>query len=437
MDVSTTHQQRIALIDGNSFYCSCERVMRPSLEGKPLVVLSNNDGCAIARTQEAKDLGIKMGDPWFKIRHFTDTHGLVALSANFTLYGDISHRMMNIIGQFSPRQEIYSIDESFLDLTGVPGSGREIGTAIRNRIRQWIGIPTCVGIGPTKTLAKLANHLAKKVPRLLGVCDLAQVDETRRLRALAHVPIGDVWGVGRRLAPQLRKLGIFTAAELACADARIIRDKFSVVLAKTAEELAGLPRLDWEDLPADKQQIMCSRSFGQPVQHFDDLLEALSVFTARAAERLRAQRSVAGAINVFARTSLFRNDPPYSGSIVVPLYQATDDTSVMLHAVRKGLKQIFRPGFNYAKAGVCLLGIEPMSRANRQMALFGPLTEAKAAPNASKIMLAMDGVNKRYGKSTIVLASTLHGSDAVWTMKQERKTPAYTTDWRQIVEIRR
>lgn len=437
MDVSTTHQQRIALIDGNSFYCSCERVMRPSLEGKPLVVLSNNDGCAIARTQEAKDLGIKMGDPWFKIRHLTDTHGLVALSANFTLYGDISHRMMNIIGQFSPRQEVYSIDESFLDLTGVPSSGREIGTAIRNRIRQWIGIPTCVGIGPTKTLAKLANHLAKKVPRLLGVCDLAQVDDARRLRALAHVPIEDVWGVGRRLAPQLRKLGISTAAELACADARVIRDKFSVVLAKTAEELAGLPRLDWEELPADKQQIMCSRSFGQPVQHFDDLLEALSVFTAQATERLRAQRSVASAINVFARTSFFRNDPPYSGSIVVPLYQATDDTSVMLHAVRKGLKQIFQPGFNYAKAGVCLLDIEPMSRANRQMALFGPLTEAKAAPNASKIMLAMDGVNKRYGKSTIVPASTLHDSDAVWTMKQERKTPAYTTDWGQIVEIRR
>lgn len=180
-----------------------------------------------------------MGDPWFKIRHLTDTHGLVALSANFTLYGDISHRMMNIIGQFSPRQEIYSIDESFLHLTGVPGSGREIGTAIQNRIRQWIGIPTCVGIGPTKTLAKLANHLAKKEPRLLGICDLAQVDDAQRLRALAHVPIEDVWGVGRRLAPQLRKLSISTAAELACANARVIRDKFSVVLSKTAEELEG------------------------------------------------------------------------------------------------------------------------------------------------------------------------------------------------------
>ena len=411
--------------------------MRPSLEGKPLVVLSNNDGCAIARTQEAKDLGIKMGAPWFKIRHLADTHGLVALSANFTLYGDMSHRMMNIIGQFSPRQEIYSIDESFLDLTGLPGSGREIGTAIRSRIRQWIGIPTCVGIGPTKTLAKLANHLAKKTPRLLGICDLAQVNSTRRLRALAHVPVEDVWGVGRRLAPQLRELGISTAADLACADARVIRDKFSVVLAKTAEELAGLPRLSWEDLPADKQQIMCSRSYGQPVQHFDDLLEALSVFTTRAAERLRAQHSVAGAINVFARTSFFRNDPPYSGSVVVPLSTETDDTSLMLHAVHKGLKRLFRPGFNYAKAGVCLLGIEPLVRANQQMSLFEPVAKACASNNASKIMLAMDGVNQRYGRSTLVPASTLHDHDAVWSMKQERKTPAYTTNWEQIVEIRR
>lgn len=437
MDVSTTHQQRIALIDGNSFYCSCERVMRPSLEGKPLVVLSNNDGCAIARTQEAKDLGIKMGDPWFKIRHLTDTHGLVALSANFTLYGDISHRMMNIIGQFSPRQEIYSIDESFLDLTGVPGSGREIGTAIRNRIKQWIGIPTCVGIGPTKTLAKLANHLAKKVPRLLGVCDLAQVDDARRLRALAHVPIEDVWGVGRRLAPRLRELGINTAADLAQADTNAIRDRFSVVLAKTAQELAGQPCLAWDDMPASKQQIMCSRSFGSPVQDFGDLLEALSVFSTRAAERLRSQNSVTGAINVFARTSFFRKDAPYSGSTLVPLGTPTADTSVLLHAVKKGLKVIFRPGFKYSKAGVCLLDIAPLTSVTQQMPLFDSNGADKTASRSARAMLAMDSVNQRYGRSTLVPACALQESGAAWTMRQERKTPCYTTDWEQIVEVRR
>lgn len=189
--------------------------MRPSLEGRPLVVLSNNDGCAIARTQEAKDLGVKMGAPWFQIKHLAQTHGLLALSANFSLYGDLSQRMMNVIGQFSPLQEIYSIDESFLDLTGVPGTGRELGSTIRERVKQWVGIPTCVGIGPSKTLAKLANHLAKKIPRLQGVCDLSTLDHEGRLRALRHVAIEDVWGVGRRLAPQLRESGIQTASDLA------------------------------------------------------------------------------------------------------------------------------------------------------------------------------------------------------------------------------
>ena len=210
-----------------------------------------------------------------------------------------------------------------------------------------------------------------------------------------------------------------------------------MVLAKTAEELAGLPRLGWEEVPADKQQIMCSRSFGQPVQHFDDLLEALSVFTTRAAERLRAQHSVADAIYVFARTSFFRNDPPYSGSVVVPLPQATDDTRIMLHSVRQGLKRLFKPGFNYAKAGVCLLGIEPLNRANPQMSLFEPLPDTKARDSTLKIMQTLDKVNQRYGRSTLVPASTLHDHDAVWSMKQERKTPAYTTDWGQLVEIRR
>ncbi len=205
--------------------------MRPSLEGKPLVVLSNNDGCAIARTQEAKDLGIKMGDPWFKIKHLAQSRGLIALSANFSLYGDLSSRMMNVIGQFSPQQEIYSIDESFLDLTGIRGTGRELGTVIRDRVKQWVGIPTCVGIGPSKTLAKLANHLAKKVPRLQGVCDLSMINHPARLRAMRHVQIDDVWGVGRRLAPQLRDMGIQTAADLAQQSPQRIKERFTVVLA--------------------------------------------------------------------------------------------------------------------------------------------------------------------------------------------------------------
>lgn len=407
--------------------------MRPSLEGKPLVVLSNNDGCAIARTQEAKDIGIKMGDPWFKIQHLAQTHGLIALSANFALYGDLSERMMNVIGQFSPRQEIYSIDESFLDLTGVPGSGREIGTQIKVRVKQWVGIPTCVGIGPTKTLAKLANHLAKKVPRLLGVCDLSVVDHERRLKALRHVPVDDVWGVGRRLAPQLKDMGIHTASDLAQASPGRLRQRFSVVLAKTARELAGESCIEWEDAPPEKQQIMCSRSFGQPVTTLHDLQQALAVFVSRAAEKLRAQDSLTSAVQVFIRTSPFREGPKYSKSIIVHVEQ-TSSTSALIAAVSKGLRAIYRPGYKYVKAGVCLLDIQAAAQAVGQLGLFDCASDTKER-STNKLMSVMDRLNGRFGRSTVLTAQALAQDDAPWRMKQERMTPAYTTDWNQVVEI--
>lgn len=427
--MDTEAQPRIALIDGNSFYCSCERVMRPSLEGRPLVVLSNNDGCAIARTQEAKDLGVKMGAPWFKIKHLAHSDGLMALSANFSLYGDLSQRMMNVIGQFSPKQEIYSIDESFLDLTGIPGTGREIGSAIRQRVRQWVGIPTCVGIGPTKTLAKLANHLAKKVTRLEGVCDLSSIDDARRLRVLNGVDVEDVWGVGRRLGPKLRALGINSAADLAVADFRVIRDTFSIVLAKTARELAGEQCLKWEESPTPKKEIMCSRSFGRPVLTIEDLAQALSVFVSRAAEKLRREGSHTPSILVFIRTSYFRTDPQYSGATVVQLHRATDSTAELLAAVGKGLRQIYRPGFKYSKAGVCLMDLISAEIAHAQGDLF-----AAPAP-ANKLMDVMDALNERYGKATVAAASTLAEPDAPWQMRQERMTPAYTTDWNQVIDV--
>lgn len=403
--------------------------MRPSLESRPLVVLSNNDGCAIARTAEAKALGIAMGAPWFKIKHLAKTDGLMALSANFSLYGDLSARMMNVVGQFSPKQEIYSIDESFLDLTGVPGTGREIGSAIRHRVRQWVGIPTCVGIGPTKTLAKLANHLAKKVPRLEGVCDLTTIDDVRRLRVLSGVPVGEVWGVGRRLAPRLNELGIHTAADLARADYRVIRDTFSIVLAKTSRELAGEPCVDWEDAPAAKKQIMCSRSFGRPVLELAGLLQALSVFATRAAQKLRREGSHTPAMLVFIRTSYFRDDPQYSGGTVVKLNQPTDDTATLLAALVKGLHKIYRPGFKYAKAGVCLLDLAAADKAHAQGDLFAE------QPAANKLMGIIDALNQRFGRSAVSAASTLSESDAAWQMRQERMTPAYTTDWAQVVDV--
>ena len=310
---------RIALIDGNSFYCACERVLRPSLEGRPVIVLSNNDGCAIARTAEAKAMGIPMGAPWFKIQHL-QARGLVAISANFALYGDMSDRMMRVIGQFSPAQERYSIDECFLDLTGLPGTGRDIGTRIRQRVLHWVGIPTCVGIGATKTLAKLANHLAKSLPRLQGVCDLSGLGPAELQRAIRHVPIQDVWGVGRRLAPRLQALGIQSAADLARTDGRVLQRQFSATLDKTARELRGEPAIDWEDAPAPRQQIMSTRSFGLPVRDLAELEQAVSLFTSRAAEKLRQQHSHAAAVQVFIRTSRFSAGPWHADSSVVPLY---------------------------------------------------------------------------------------------------------------------
>lgn len=434
MDAQATHHRRIALIDGNSFYCSCERVMRPALEGRPLVVLSNNDGCAIARTQEAKDLGIKMGDPWFKIKHLEHSHGLLALSANFALYGDLSARMMNVIGQFSPLQEIYSIDESFLDLTGIPGPGRELGTSIRDRVKQWVGIPTCVGIGPTKTLAKLANHLAKKVPRLQGVCDLSNIDHQARLRAMRHVPVDDVWGVGRRLAPQLKAMGMHTAADLAQAAPARIQSKFSVVLARTVSELAGQACIPWEDSPPDKQQIMCSRSFGAPVTALADLQQAVAVFVSRAAEKLRGQDSTTAAVQVFIRTSPFRDTPQHSGSTVIRI-ERTNNTAALISVVSNGLRRIYRPGFPYAKAGVCLIDIEGQERTAAQLSLFDCATAASRGASCDGLMSVLDKLNERYGKATVLAAKALADKDAPWQMRQERMTPAYTTRWNEIVEI--
>lgn len=374
-----------------------------------------------------------MGDPWFKIKHLQHSHGLIALSANFALYGDLSQRMMSVIGQFSPLQEIYSIDESFLDLTGIPGTGRQLGTEIRNRVMQWVGIPTCVGIGPTKTLAKLANHLAKKIPRLQGVCDLSAVDHAARLKAMRHVPVDDVWGVGRKLAPQLNAMGIHSASDLAQASVQAIQNKFSVVLSRTVAELAGVACIPWEDSPPEKQQIICSRSFGAPVEALADLQHALATFMTRASEKLRSQHSLAGAAQVFIRTSHFRQGPQHSGSVVTRLHP-TDNTSELIHAALGGLGRIYKPGYAYAKAGVCLLDIEPAQPAHHQLGLFSGQGRKEYA-SRSNLMTVMDKINHRYGRSTVVAASALASLEAPWRMRQERMTPAYTTDWNDIVQI--
>ncbi len=327
-----------ALLDGNNFYASCERVFRPSLKGIPLVVLSNNDGCVIARSEEAKAIGIKMGQPYFQVQHLHTTHGMVALSANFALYGDMSDRMMSLAAGMGPEQEIYSIDECFIGLQGVADVTRR-AHAIRSRIQRGIGITTCVGIAPTKTLAKLANHIAKDAerkpgsypPHLAGVCNLAEISTELLAHMLRCTPVGDVWGVGRRIAKRLCEHNIATAWELRNAPVPWVRSQFGVVLERTVRELQGIACLQLETQPPPKQQIACTRSFGRPVTELAPLIEAVSHFTQRAAEKLRAQEHRCGAVHVFAHTSPFRpDDARFAQSATIQLVQPSADTTVLL-----------------------------------------------------------------------------------------------------------
>jgi DNA polymerase V len=425
-----------ALVDGNNFYVSCERVFRPSLNGKPVVVLSNNDGCAIARSNEAKALGVAMGAPWFKIRHLQESHGLVALSANFPLYGDLSDRMMSLVAGLGHRQEIYSIDESFVDLSGVKGDLLRRSRIIRERVLQWVGIPCCIGIGQTKTLAKLANHIAKNAERKPGsypaelaqICNLAAMDRDKLEAVLAATAVDEVWGVGRRIAAQLKEGGIHTVLDLARMDLGTVRQRWSVVLERTVRELQGQPCVGLEDTAPDKQEIACTRSFGSPVSALGDLSEAVSEFASRAAEKLRRQDGQANQVLTFVRTSPFRDDPQYSRSIVVPLRRPTADTSRIVEAALAGLRCIYKPDILYAKAGVMLLELQPASVKQAELDL-----EPDEAPDEGRLMGALDGLNRRYGRGTVLLASTgLAGDRRLWSMKQERLTPQYTTRWEDM-----
>ena len=435
-----------ALVDGNNFYVSCERVFRPSLVGQPVIVLSNNDGCAISRSNEAKELGVRMGQPWFECRHLERQHGLVALSANFTLYSDMSDRMMSIVGSTAPRQEIYSIDESFLDLGGVYAESSKrvaAGHALREKVLRWTGLLTCVGFGPTKTLAKLANHIAKTAerkpglypPDLAQVCDLGGMAPADRQALLGRTAVGEVWGVGRRIGAQLEAAGVATVLDLARLNPAAVRMRFSVVLEKTVLELRGISCMALDDAPQPKQQIMCSRSFGQPVLQQAGLIEAVSEFAGRAAEKLRQQAHLAGAVHVFIRTSSFRReDRQYNGSVTVPLIRPTADTSALVSSAAAGLRSIFRPGYRYAKAGVMLVELQPQALQQGELDLHGLDDDARGeSRDRGRLMVAVDAVNRRYGRGAIGVASAgLGGEQRGFSMKQERRTPRYTTNWEEM-----
>lgn len=421
----------LALVDCNNFYVSCERVFNPKLEGKPVVVLSNNDGCVIARSSEAKALGIKMAAPWFKLEKFAKQQGIIALSSNYALYGDMSARVMSTLSTFSPKQEIYSIDECFLDLGGFdPQSLASYGQTIRQTVKRNIGIPVCVGIADTKTLAKLANHCAKKgFAGADGVCDFGGLSVDERQVLFADIPVGDVWGVGRCITQQLLSMNIKTVEDLRVANPDIIRKQFSIVLERTVQELNGIPCIDLEETENPRQQIMVSRSFGSSVTSFTDLSESVAYYATLAAEKLRRYKSVACSICVIIHTNPFQeHEPQYQKSVIVPLHQPSDSTTKLVAAALKGLKTIYRSGFRYKKSGVLLMGLHPKSTI--QPTLFDDPIEQSAS---SRLMQVMDAINQKMGQGKLSIAAS--GICKPWAMRREGKSPNYTTDWKELPEV--
>ena len=417
----------IALIDVNNFYVSCERVFNPKLVGKPVVVLSNNDGCAVARSNEVKALGVAMGAPWFKFKDLAKQNGIIGLSSNYALYADMSNRVMSILREYSPDQDVYSIDESFLDLTGF--QSRDLvnyGQHMRKRILKWTGLPVCVGIGATKTLSKLANHCAKKRPVFNSVCNFNTMSPVELDDLLGQVDVGEIWGVGRKLAPKLQALGFNTVLDLKRANPERLRQQFSIVMEKTIRELNGTTCIELEEISPPKQQILRSRSFGQPVRDYESLAQSITLYMSSAAEKLRRQQSYAGSVHVYIRTSPFKpDDPLYSNGMTIPLPSPTDDTRRLVNVALWALKQIYKPNYNYAKAGVMLSDI--VSIEGVQADLF---STSQASPKSTALMTAMDSINRKMGKESIKLAS--EGFTRPWKMKQGNKSPSYTTKWCDI-----
>jgi DNA polymerase V len=422
----------IALVDVNNFYVSCERVFNPKLRNRPVVVLSNNDGCIISRSAEAKALGIPMGAPWFKVRKFAEQEGVAAYSSNYPLYADMSNRVMSVLRQFSPAQEVYSIDESFLDLTSFAKRDLTLyAKQLRQTVLQSTGLPVCVGIASSKTLAKLANHLAKQNPALEGVCNFNRMSMAAVDDALRGIAVSNVWGIGRNLSKHMQDNRIHTAYDLKISNAATMRQKFNVIMEKTVRELNGTACLELEQIRGPKQQILSTRSFGHPVRDLQSLEEAVTLYTTRAGEKLRQQKLYAGSIYVYIRTSPFR-DPgqQYDNSVRLPLHVPTNNTLHLVQAALIALRKIYRQGYDYAKAGVSLG--ELVTAEAQQQDMFHAATGRE---KSERLMRVLDSINQKMGRATVKLASEGLQVRQDWRMKQERKSPSYTTRWEDLLKV--
>ncbi|HAT7809705.1 TPA: Y-family DNA polymerase [Legionella pneumophila] len=415
-----------ALVDCNNFYASCERLFRPDLQDVPIVVLSNNDGCCIARSNEAKALGIAMGEPYFKIKSLCARHGVKAFSSNYTLYGNISHRVMCTIEECWPHMEIYSIDEAFLDLRSLPMDCHDsFCQELQKKILKHTGIPTSIGIGRTKTLAKAANHLCKKILKI-PVFNIA----SNREQWLRKISVGDVWGVGRQWENKLIVRGIHTAYDLARTNTHLLKKSFNVVLMRTALELQGIACGGLEEVEP-MQSIMSSKSFGQMQTQFTSIAESVSSHCARAVEKMRRQHLNCQRMVVFVHTNRFREDlAQHFQSIEFRFINPTDDLRLITKIAKRCLERIFKPGLYYKKSGVCLHDLIPKD--SRQLDLFHQPSDEQLH-HTEQLMGVLDQINQKYGRSTIRLAA--EGSSKPWAMRAELKSPAYTTRWSDVPQV--
>lgn len=416
----------IALLDCNNFYASCERVFDARLKDKPLVVLSNNDGCVVARSEEAKQIGVTMGSPLFKVESLLDEHDAGILSSNYALYGDMSNRVMNLLYKFTPEVEIYSIDEAFLSLEPRKKSLDILGHSIKEKMYKWTGVPVSIGIAETKVLSKIANKLAKKSHKAKGVLNLYRSLHTEV--ALKQTDVGEIWGIGRKSVEKLKENNILTGWELRNADNRFIRKLLTVVGARIALELRGIKCLPLEKVQPKKQSICCSRSFGQTISDYKYIKEAVLFYLTRAAEKMRGQNLAAHAVTVFVGTDRFRPVPAdYNNSAT---YSSTFPTNVnqeLQEWAIKTLEKIFKEGFEYRKAGIILSGLVPAEELTKRM------FDESHWKKWNDLTKAIDEINQKFGKDTVRFAGVK--TEGLWTMKQTRKSQRYTTCWQEFLTV--